>query len=169
MSIDSNTVERFAASCARQGYRPIISTGAASIADRFKENPNLSSMTASSNVFPYFQRGTPATDEFQDAVQRFKPGPPGVGMATGWVAGKLFERAVQLGPPSAEVTSETLLAGLWAMKDETLGGLTQPLTYVKGAPAVPSACWFHIRVINQAWASPDRFQLHCRPLPAQNG
>src|SRR5205823_1078432 len=94
IGLDPPSISRVAAACARQGYRPIFATHAGLILDRQGKNPNLGGMIGHTNVFPYFQRNTPATAEFQAAVKRFAPNADlGVGMATGWTSGKLFERA----------------------------------------------------------------------------
>ena len=51
-------------------------------------------MISSTTVFPYFQTGTPAADEFHNAVQDFgKAANIGVAMAQGWTTGKLMEKA----------------------------------------------------------------------------
>lgn len=58
-------------------------------------------------------------------------------------------------------TSEAILEGLWSMKDDNLGGLTEPLTFIKDKPAVPKACWFDVRIRERKWVSPDNFDYHC--------
>ncbi|HWB37765.1 MAG TPA: ABC transporter substrate-binding protein, partial [Rugosimonospora sp.] len=64
-ALDPNAASRLALSCARQGYRPTYATLTSLALDRHKTDPNLDGMVQGSNVFPYFQTGTPATDEFQ--------------------------------------------------------------------------------------------------------
>jgi branched-chain amino acid transport system substrate-binding protein len=160
-AMDSSSVGRIAASCARQSYHPVMTTFGVVILDRMKDDPNLADMVASSTVFPYFQSGTPASDEFQEAMRNLGNGLlPGIGVAQGWVAGKLLEKAgANLAEPP---TSQSLLKGLWSIKDDTLGGLTLPHTFVENQPAKPQACWFNLRILNQAWVSPDGFKLNCR-------
>jgi len=58
-------------SCARQGYRPSYALYTAEIKESFKDDPNLAGLTASVSTFPYFQTGTAATDEFQQAVRSY--------------------------------------------------------------------------------------------------
>ena len=118
-------------------------------------------MVSASNTFLYFQRGTPATDEYQQALRDYSPGSPiGTGMSFGWTAGKLFERAAATisEPPS----SQAILAGLWSIHGDTLGGITAPLTFIKNAPAPQRMCWFHLTVQNKDWVSPDGFAQHCK-------
>ena len=158
--LDGNSVGRFAAACARQSYKPQFSTIVTIVLDRFKEDANLSSIVASSHVFPYFQTGTPASDEYQAAFKAYGGGlGNGVGVAAGWTAGKLLEKAAARVPDPP--TSQALLAGLWTIKNDNLGGLTYPLTFNEGKPAAPRGCWFNTAVRGGKWISPDGFTLRC--------
>ena len=58
-------------------------------------------------------------------------------------------------------TGFAILAGLWSLRGDTLGGLTGPLTFVEGQPAKSPACWFHLTIQDSVWTTPDGFQLHC--------
>ena len=58
-------------------------------------------------------------------------------------------------------TSEAILDGLWTVKNDNLGGLTHPLTFVKDQKPTPSTCWFNAAIAGNAWASPDGFKLQC--------
>lgn len=160
IGLDAASIGRLAASCARQGYKLLYATFSALIVDRMKDDPNLDGMVGASNVFPYFQTGTPAVDEYHEAMRAFGSRvAPGIGSAVGWVAAKLFEKAAAHLPEPP--TSEAVLAGLWSIHDDTLGGLTQPLTFVKDQPAPRMACWFNVTVKNRQWVSPDAFTRHC--------
>lgn len=164
IALDTSSISRMAASCARQGYRPVFASLAQLLQDRMKEDQNLEGLVGSSTVFPYFQSGTPATDEFQDAVRRYGAGTkPGIGTSIGWSAAKLLERAGAALPEPP--TSEALLRGLWTLNRETLGGLTLPLTFSPEKPATPQACWFNVTIQHREWLSRDGFQLICRDLP----
>jgi branched-chain amino acid transport system substrate-binding protein len=164
IGLDSNSVGRVAASCARQGYRPTFSTTAQIVRDPMKDDPVLAGagMMASSTIFPYFQSGTPATDEYQRILRTYaKNLPQGVGVALGWVSAKLFEKAAAL--VSEPPTSEAILRGLWAIKDDNLGGLTPVrLTFVEDQPAARAVCWFGLALSGGEWTSPDGATPHCR-------
>lgn len=157
--LDPNSVRRLAASCARQGLIPHFHVGSSIQTDGMKTDPTLDGMSVMSNVFPYIQGSTPATAEYQDAVKRYAPEAFGAGGAQGWVAGKLFERAAAnlSEPPS----SESVLDGLWSVREDTLGGLTLPLTFLRDQPTTPRACWFNMELHDGAWTTPDNFELHC--------
>lgn len=159
VALDQNSTSRFASSCARQGYRPKVGAASQASADRFKDDPNLDGVVVPSPTFPYFQTGTPAVDLFHEAM-RSGGVTPGGGAAVGWTAGKLFELAAA-GMPEPP-TTEALLSKLWSLRDETLGGLTGPLTFLKDQPPPPRPCWFLTVVRQGKWTSPDGFQLRCR-------
>jgi branched-chain amino acid transport system substrate-binding protein len=165
----SNAIERIAASCARQAYRPVYVITAANILDSMAKNPNLENTYGASNVFPFFQSGTPATDEYQEAMRNYGKGiTKGVGAPTGWGAGKLLERAgANLPEPP---TTEAILRGLWSIRDDTLGGLTPvPLTFVENRPPSRVACWYTLQIKGGVWTSPDKNAAHCATYPAGAG
>ena len=162
VALDSNSVARLALSCARQGYRPTFATMASIATDRFKDDANLDGIYVATNVFPYFQSGTPATDEYHQAFAAHSPkSEPGVGVATGWVAAKLFEKVAANMPEPP--TSEAVLRGLWSLRGDTLGGIAMPLTFLENqlAPTAP-VCWFNIAVQDRTWKSIDGYKMHCR-------
>ena len=159
--LDPNSILRMLASCSRQSYSPILGLTGSEVEDQMRNDPNMDGALAMSSVFPYFQAGTPATDEFQAAIAKYGPQlARGVGPATGWTTGKLFEKVAAAMPEPP--TTEAILRGLWSLSNDTLGGITQPLTFQEGqnSPRDP-ACWFAMQVSNKTWISPDGFQAHC--------
>ena len=160
LGLDPSSIGRFAASCARQGYRPIFGTIGSIQTDLMAKDPNLDGMVAMSSVFPYFQTGTPATDEFQRVLTEAGVPKPGIAEATGWVAAKLFERAAAKMPEPP--SSPAVLEGLWSISNESLGGLTHPLSFIRERPTEPRRCWFDMTIKNHAWVSPDGYKLHCK-------
>jgi branched-chain amino acid transport system substrate-binding protein len=158
--LDTNSVRRVAASCARQGYHPIFGLPGTVVDHKMKDDPNLEGAIAWTNVFPYFQSGTAATDEFQKALRTYGEGIPlGMGPPTGWVAGKLLEKA-GAGLPEPP-TSEALLSGLWSLQNDTLGDLTLPLTFTRDQVPPLLVCWFDFTISGRTFLSPDRFKRHC--------
>jgi branched-chain amino acid transport system substrate-binding protein len=162
--LDSNSITRISNSCARQGYKPNYAIVSSLVTADQAANPNLVGIVGSSPTFPWFQTGTPATDEYQQAMKTVCANvPPGLGPSTGWTSGKLLERATRnLGEPA---TAEGILRGLWSIKNDDLGGITQPLTFTEGENAKPISCWFNMRVKDKQWISPDGFKRQCVPAP----
>lgn len=165
---DPNSAARIANSCVRQDFHPALAEPGVGVRDDQGDNPNLDGLMSAANAFPHFQSGTPATDEFQQVMRRYGSTIPqssyGSALSVGWVAAKLLERAGQhlTEPP----TSESLLAGLWSVKSDTLGGLSPiPLTFIENQPPKETACWFDIVLKKKLWTSPDDFKPHCTELP----
>jgi branched-chain amino acid transport system substrate-binding protein len=166
---DQNTLGRLSSSCARQGYFPLFGIPSAVSDASQADNPNLAGMAANTSLFPYFQSNTPATQEFQEAIRIVggKGFPIGNGAPMGWVAGKLLEKAgAQLSEPP---TAQSLLKGLWSIKNDTLGGLTLPLTFAENQLPVRKACWFTTVIVDGKWTSPNGFRLDCRKDPLPKG
>ena len=159
--LDPNSITRLGSACRRQSYDVTIAAASILVTDQHRKDKNLDGMYSASFVFPWFQRGTPATDEFQGALKSFGQGmTPGAGPPVGWVSGKLLEKAAANMPEPP--TSQAILDGLWSVRDDTLAGLTAPLTFVRDKPAVQIACWFNMTVKNEAWVTPDAYQQHCK-------
>ena len=159
--MDANSLGRVAAACARQGFHPTYVNVAGNMAEDLAKNPDFEGLLGNSTVAPFFQTGTAGTDEFQRAIQAYgQHSLMGVGLITGWVAGKLLERAgANLPEPP---TTEALLKGLWSIKSDNLGGLSaQALTFAENQPPVGVACWYALQVKQGHWTSPDGFRANC--------
>ena len=158
--LDQNSLNRVATACARQAYSPIFAMPGPMAGDEQKGNLNLEGMVTATTSFPWFQSNTPATLEYQDSMRTYGRGDlKGSGPTLGWTSGKLLERAAITLPEPP--TSEALLAGLWSLKGDTLGGLTYPQTFAENQPAPPASCWYSATVKNGKWLSPDNFKLNC--------
>jgi branched-chain amino acid transport system substrate-binding protein len=142
----SPVVVRVTDQCAQQGYKPQTVSQTSTVTTAWLNDPNLNGALLSGfNANPY-DSSTPATAAFRDAMNKFDPGYlsssqfsyDAIGV---WAGGKLFEaaaKAANIGPSS---TGADVKKGLYALKNETLGGLTGPLNFTSGKPAfVP--CWF---------------------------
>lgn len=156
---DPNTVGRVAASCDRQGYHPIFLQHSATV-DNGTVNAAGGKFEALlvTLTFPWVANGTPALDEYQAAMQLYKTS-PSAATSMGWASAKLFARAAAgLGEPPNRAQ---LLDGLYALKNETLGGLTVPLNFRRGQPAVDSGCWFVLRAGEGRWQAPQGATPDC--------
>jgi branched-chain amino acid transport system substrate-binding protein len=58
-----------------------------------------------------------------------------------WAGGQAFKLAAERAQLTPSSTSADLLRGLYTFKNETVGGLTPPLTYSAGRPAFIT-CWY---------------------------
>jgi hypothetical protein len=78
---------------------------------------------------------------------------------TVWTAGALL-RAVGRKLPD-KVTTADFYPGLYAVKDDTLGGLVGPLTFNAGKAASPITCVFQLKVVDHRFTAPAGSQQQC--------
>ncbi|ADP81145.1 ABC transporter substrate-binding protein [Pseudofrankia inefficax] len=155
--------EKVAGDCAQQGYHPIYVVDGEILANQFLTAPGLKdSLVSPSPNLPYFA-DAPAVTAMNTALDKYAPG-----LRTnatdfteiadeGWVSGLLFGAAAKaggLGAGGGEPTSAQLVAGLTALKGETLDGFAPPLTFAAGK-AHPIGCWFVTEVKAGAFSVPN--------------
>jgi branched-chain amino acid transport system substrate-binding protein len=143
ISADSASIRRLAAACSRQGFRPVYQTLTTTLNDGVREDPNLTDLVLGSEQPVWTDPSIPAVAEMLDAYRTFAPGvviePTAI---KGWTAAKLFEAATAALPEPA--TAQDVIDGLNRIRDDDLGGLTYPLTFVEGQPAPRVVCWFTV-------------------------
>ncbi len=160
LATDANSIRRIAASCDQQGYHPRYAVLQTS--DEMTQLKALDGGYFGASTFPWVSDNTPATSEFQRVMKRYAPEVELSGHASsGWTAAKLFEKvAANIG---ATPTSNDIMSGLWKIKDDTLGGLTSPLTFIRGKPAPPRYCYFPMELRKSAWVSTGGVDPICQP------
>ena len=127
---DNATVIRVARSAHRQNYNPIISLPHAAD-DRFPGAGGADVEGAYTATPVADWTSSPLMEDYRTAFNRYTPNGArgGVGPIV-WTAGKLIEKIAESFP--AEPTSQSFLDGLHALRGETLGGRTVPISYVPG-------------------------------------
>jgi len=142
----STVVQRVTAACAQEGYTPLTTNQSSTVSNAWLTDSSLNgAVLAGYNANPY-DTSIPAVTQFRAALNKYAPGLTTSSQFTfedlgPWVAGLLFiaaAKAAHLGPTS---TSADVKKGLYALKNETLGGLSAPLNFTPGKPAfIP--CYF---------------------------
>jgi branched-chain amino acid transport system substrate-binding protein len=158
---------RMARDCARQGYKPIYLSGDGGLAqDALIKDPNIKGEYAAIYSFPYTDTSTPATKEFHKAMAKYAPkvlsGNSRQPSTQIWTAAKAFEAAAA-GITATNPTKDDVLKGLYALKDNNLGGLApQPLTFTEGAVSNPHiSCYFTMQTKNHKISSPSGMKPEC--------
>jgi hypothetical protein len=64
---------------------------------------------------------------------------------------------------------QELFSDLWAIKGDTLGGITSPLTFAENQNAPIVTCWYNLTIKQGGWASADGAQQHCQNGIDRNG
>jgi len=167
---NSQVVQRVIDSCAKQGYTPVSVGSANTVGNDWLKNPNLDGAIVTSSNANYADESIPAVKEYIEAIDQYAPGLReedgyGVNSLYPWAGGKLFEAAAKAAKLTPTSTPEDVKTGLYALKEETLGGLSAPLTFTKGKPAFPT-CYFAIGVKDGKLTSPAGPEPICLP-PAQ--
>jgi branched-chain amino acid transport system substrate-binding protein len=115
---------------------------------------NMNGDVGAVGSFPWFiTSGSPALDEYGQARKQYFHGTCTTFCSLGWADAKLLQKALE-GHVSATPTSQDVFNGLWAMHNETLGGLTPPMTVHKNQPASPITCSYRVVVKDGDWVSP---------------
>lgn len=139
-------VLRVADACRKQGLNAKLMSVAGSLNQSYLAAPVAQDIYAITGAAPWFDSSIPAVKEMQEALTAEGMTDFGPGTVDAWAAGKTFEAAAKSLPDKA--TSADVLAGLYALKGETSGGLTEPLTFTKGQPNLMSSnCYWPITIV----------------------
>ena len=121
--------------------------------------------TASSNA-PWMLTDTPGQKEYAEALQRYAPGMETDGPSMmAWAAGKLFEATLErlgAGARSAPISTADIFTALGKIKNETLDGLSPPLTFSPGQKAAPDIpCVYFELDSEKGWTAPHGSKYIC--------
>jgi branched-chain amino acid transport system substrate-binding protein len=165
VGMDFNSVRRVVNSCRQQGYTPKFITPA--VGPGMEKEAIWQGVYIGWMAFSPFVADTPAIREFRAAMERYQPD-AGINLehSVGWVGAKLFQKALENARlTNRAVTSADVLRGLWAVKADTLGGLTGPLTFPKGKPATPVFCFIGMTISGNKFVNPNGSSPHCQAPP----
>jgi branched-chain amino acid transport system substrate-binding protein len=156
---NSPVVIRFVAACAQQGYTPKQVTSTQTVTGAWLSDSSLDGALLSSLDANAYDASTPAVATFQNALKQ--DGPSGIQAQSStfsgeeintWSGAILFQDAAKAAHLTPSSTPADVKKGLYALKNDTLGGLAPPLNFTAGKPAfVP--CWFTEQVKSGKFAS----------------
>jgi branched-chain amino acid transport system substrate-binding protein len=159
---DPSTYTRVMASCAKVGYFPKWMIYTLQVSSSETTVPNASAI-GMQQTFPFFlTSGSPALTEWGQAIKG-APANSIAAQASGtWVSLKLLQQALTTGiPKGGTPTSAELLKGLYSIKNDTLGGLSIPLTFTAGKPSPEGKCWFDIQLSKGKFTAPHGTTPQC--------
>jgi branched-chain amino acid transport system substrate-binding protein len=156
--MDTNSIVRILKACQSIGYHPLYFTGGPLATPGLAADSQAEGLVDVSYNIPFIRTDHPAVAAMQAALKQYAPGvQPSTGTMAGWVAGTLLQTAAQhLAEPP---TSQSLLQALWAIKNNDLGGITEPLTFAQGQNATPQVCFWTMQIHAGGFApvgSPNR-------------
>jgi branched-chain amino acid transport system substrate-binding protein len=161
--VAGDAAKRVQDTCSQQGIKAPQILSASTASDYWHTDSAFANSPVVGDTAAYFDTSIPAVKQYRDALGKYAKSVPGSTLdnATsmlGWVAGKLIQAAANGSP--GDVTAASLLTGIYALKGETLDGLTQPLTYVKGVPTT-LYCGVRWKIgAKNVFENPDK-SLHC--------
>ena len=137
LGVGGATVTRITDTCYQQGLRaPQIVSGFNSD-PTWKADKAFDNSVAVDGVAPFFNSNTPGQKAYRAALSKYVPGVAGKSSdnswsAFAWASAQLVAAAAKA--TTGSITASSITAGFYALKDETLGGMVQPLNYTKGKP-----------------------------------
>jgi branched-chain amino acid transport system substrate-binding protein len=159
MNIAGPTVERMLKDCAQQNYKPkYVFTGGTFLNSFISADTEGSVITSGA---PLWFGDQPAHKDWVDALKQYTDFAPDGFSSRTWQAGEMFKAAAKNVPDAP--TSADILKGLYAFKDETLGGWSAKLNFKEGVPNDPiGACDFIAVIKGGALTAP--FGYDCQPV-----
>lgn len=109
---------------------------------------------------------SPAAADYMQAIQRYAPDDPFGDFGAGaWLSGIMLEK-VAAGVPGP-LTREALIEGLYALKDETFGGRTPPITFPRGQKDRQNVnlCSVPLQVKGGKFVAPIGLTFRCATVP----
>ena len=158
-------VVRVTEACAKLGYKPTTVNQTTTSSTQWLKSAAMEGALLTAPNANYTDESNSGVKEFLDAVEAYAPDMKksdqySQNVLWPWIAGKLFEKiatAAGIGPKS---TPADVLTALYTVKDETLGGLTPPLTFVKDKPTFVS-CWFTQKVDGGKFVTQNSGETTC--------
>jgi branched-chain amino acid transport system substrate-binding protein len=151
------TVLNAANQCNQQGYKPRELNVSATTGQSWEHQPAMEGTITTQSNPVLADTSIPALQTFHQALAKYAPG-----VSTGpqyneidasvWAGGQAFKLAAKRAKLTPTSTPADVLRGLYTFKNETVGGLTPPLTYTPGKPAFVT-CWFPQEIKNGGFAS----------------
>jgi branched-chain amino acid transport system substrate-binding protein len=152
--VDQASHKRIAQSCAKVGFKPQIIFVSVEMAPDMVDEPALDGAIVTVSSRPFFLTDTPGNVEYNQVMKQFAPGvPTDTPSHLGFASAKLLERAVTNLPPAGQLTSKDILAGMYTVKDDDLGGLTYKLSFTEGQPDPAPVCGWIVVIKKGSLAS----------------
>jgi branched-chain amino acid transport system substrate-binding protein len=167
---NATTVVRVADQCAQQGYKPIELNISGTVGQVWAADPNLSGAIGIESNPVLADQSIPATRTFHTALGTYAPAVASSNEyneldASAWASAQAFALAAKRAGIGPNSTSADLLKGLYTFKNETVDGLTPPLTYTQGQPLFVT-CYFYTQIKAGKFVAPVGATPVCIP-PAE--
>lgn len=161
VALDPNSIHRAASSCAGINFHPQLATAAQTTTPDMAGDANLNGLDTELGYVPWTATNIPSVALFQKVMSQYGAGVPLDGSSIqGWVTAQMF-LAGESNLPPGNITSAQILAGMDSIKNNDLGGITNPLTFTAGQNAPVGICWFQVKLENGTFVSPNGGHRTC--------
>jgi branched-chain amino acid transport system substrate-binding protein len=161
--LDPNSIHRMVANCRNAGYTGRFGAVSQIVTADDATDPNLNNMVFDSVVVPWTTTGNAQINLMHQVLARYAPGLSDVGSPTsGWTSAQIFDYSARFWPNKQTITSADITAALDKIKNYDVGGLTGPVTFVKGKPNQNQLCWYEMGVHNGKFYTPNNGKRSCR-------
>ena len=155
VAMDPTNMVRLAKNCQSQGYSPVYGVGGTVASDAVASSGATNGSVAGLSQAPWFLTSGPIA-KMDAAMKQYLPSDT-VDATTveGWTAGVALGQAIEnyykANPKANALTSQDITQGLGAVKNDTFGGLTPPVSFTAGGVQPESNCYFSISVKHDKW------------------
>lgn len=151
-------VSRVVDQCVQQGYTPLQIQSGGDVVNDWGKDKNMNGVLITALHTPLHNTTAQGAKDFHDAVEKYSPDLVDASNYSGediaaWTGFQLFAAAAKAGSITPTSTPADVMKGLYALKDETLGGLTPPLNYTEGQPTAID-CYWSEGLENGEWTQP---------------
>jgi len=168
LALDGSAMERFYRDCRSIGFNPPAASIGVAVGPDAAADPlvqGAGGIYLGSTNLPYVSTGTSGAVAYHAAMARYAPGvKPDESSMAAYASGKLLEAALATVSAQAlagPITTAMILQGLGQVKNQTLGGLSVPLTFTPGQPSPMTKCYFVIKIDTAGVTSPDGTSPAC--------
>jgi branched-chain amino acid transport system substrate-binding protein len=166
---NSSVILRVATSCSQQAYNPLKVGTDGSITGEWATSPAMQGSLMVQNDIPFSDTSYPGVQTMINAMNKYQPGVVnsptwGENDVFAWVSGLLFTAAAKAANLGNSPTPGQVVNGLYALHDETLGGMAPPITYTNNGKGHQIYCSFVQGVEGNKFTSPQGQTLNCAPV-----
>jgi len=141
---------KVASDCQKVGYNPHIVAETTTTSSLWTSAPSVSGALLTAPNANYSDTSVPGIKDFHDAIEKYQPDmlkSPQVGGNDlwAWAGGQLFATAAKNAHLTPSSTPAQIMAAMYTVKDETLNGISPPLTFTKGKPT-NITCYFTAKI-----------------------
>jgi branched-chain amino acid transport system substrate-binding protein len=164
LDFSTDAAFKFISDCQAQGYNPTFGSSGSALGPSFEKLKNLT-VFGPDFAFPYSGQSDAITTFTNVMTKYAKDDNWKASTATLVYSGLVaFQKALATVSPSATVTAKDVINGLYAFKDETLGGLSaNPLNFSASKPVAYGSrpCYFIIGVADGKVTAPNGVKPVC--------